>query len=321
MAAPRVSVIIPNYNRAGMIGETIANMEQQTLTPHEIIVVDDGSTDGSVDYLRSLGNRIRLVVQDNAGPGAARNAGLAIATGDYIQFFDSDDLCTPDKIECQVGVLEASGADIAYGPWIKAWLAAGTARYDGYVCQQGPLNGASLDAFLRGWVCFVPCCVIRRDLLDRIGGYPTATRTAEDLEMLVRAMLAGARLVHAPGGMVLVRQHPENQISAAREGAERRSRDRAHLFDTIDELLAESRHVPSRAARRAWSLSAWAFRHEARLVPDSVLRRLQIRGREVRAGLRLRLTGSRLSRSFAPGPMSATQAEGVRLIGYEPLRR
>ncbi|MFA5963288.1 MAG: glycosyltransferase family A protein [Sphingomonas sp.] len=320
MAAPRVSVIIPNYNRAGMIGETIANMERQTLTPHEIIVVDDGSSDGSVDFLRSLGDRIRLVVQDNAGPGAARNAGLAIATGDYIQFFDSDDLCTPDKIECQSRALEQSGADIAYGPWIKAWLADGRACYDGLVYQQRPVTSAPLDAFLRGWLLFVPCCVIRRTLLDRVGGYPTATRTAEDLELIVRAMLAGARLVHAPQGMVLVRQHPENQISASRAGAEARRRDRACLFDTIDELLVEGRYVPSSAARRAWRLSAWAFRHEAGLVPDSLMRRLQIRAREARAGFRLRLTGSRLPMSFGPAPMSAKQSEGVRLIGYEPVR-
>ncbi|CAN5556586.1 hypothetical protein BH10PSE14_BH10PSE14_30190 [soil metagenome] len=321
MAVPRVSVIIPNYNRAGMIGETIANMEQQTLTPHEIIVVDDGSSDGSVDYLRSLGDRIRLVVQENAGPGAARNAGLAIATGDYVQFFDSDDLCTPDKIECQASALEQSGADIAYGPWIQARLADGAARYDGLVYQQGPVPCAPLDAFLRGWLLFVPCCVIRRTLLDRVGGYPTATRTAEDLELIVRAMLAGAHLVHAPGGMVLVRQHPENQISASNDNAAERRQDRARLYDTVDGLLAGQRPAASRAARRWWRLSGWAIRYQAGLVPNHLVSAVRIRLREARAGLRLRLTGTRLSPSFAAGPMSAAQAAGVRMIGYEPIGR
>ncbi len=321
MTPPRVSVIIPNYNRAGMIGETIVNMERQTLTPHEIIVVDDGSRDGSVDFLRSLGDRIRLVVQDNAGPGAARNAGLAIATGDYIQFFDSDDLCTPDKIECQVRALEAGGGDIAYGPWIQAWLGDGEARYDGLVYQQGPVTEAPLDAFLRGWLLFVPCCVIRRSLLDRVGGYPTATRTAEDLELLVRAMVAGARLVHAPGGMVLVRQHPENQISASNDNAAERRQDRARLYDTVDGLLASHPVAASPAARRWWRLSGWAIRYQAGLVPYHLVSRLRIRLREARAGLRLRLTGTRLAASFMAGPMSAVQVEGVRMIGYEPIGR
>jgi hypothetical protein len=321
MTAPRVSVIIPNYNRAGMIGETIANMERQTLAPHEIIVVDDGSSDGSVDFLRSLGDRIRLIEQDNAGPGAARNAGLAIATGDYIQFFDSDDLCTPDKMECQVRALEASGGDIAYGPWIQAWLGKGEARYDGLVYQQGPVSDAPIDAFLRGWLLFVPCCVIRRSLLDRLGGYPTATRTAEDLELIARAMLGGARLVHAAGGMVLVRQHPDNQISASNDNAAERRQDRARLYDTVDGLLAAHPRVASLAARRWWRLSGWAIRYQAGLVPNHLVRRLLIRLREARAGLRLRLTGTRLAPSFAAGPMSAVQAESVRMIGYEPIGR
>ncbi len=85
-----VSVIIPNYNRAAIIGETIENMLSQTLTPHEIIIVDDGSNDNSLEVLKKFGNKIQLITQSNKGPGAARNAGLAVATGTYIQFMDSD---------------------------------------------------------------------------------------------------------------------------------------------------------------------------------------------------------------------------------------
>jgi hypothetical protein len=224
-------------------------------------------------------------------------------------------------MECQVRALEASGGDIAYGPWIQAWLGKGEARYDGLVYQQGPVSDAPIDAFLRGWLLFVPCCVIRRSLLDRLGGYPTATRTAEDLELIARAMLGGARLVHAAGGMVLVRQHPDNQISASNDNAAERRQDRARLYDTVDGLLAAHPRVASLAARRWWRLSGWAIRYQAGLVPNHLVRRLLIRLREARAGLRLRLTGTRLAPSFAAGPMSAVQAESVRMIGYEPIGR
>ena len=84
-----ISVVIPNYNRAALIGETIENSLRQTRPPDELIVVDDGSTDNFVRVIRNFGNRVVLIEQANKGPGAARNAGLASATGDFVQFFDS----------------------------------------------------------------------------------------------------------------------------------------------------------------------------------------------------------------------------------------
>ena len=85
---PTLSVIIPNYNRAGLIGETLDNVFAQTRPPDEVIVVDDGSTDASVAVIERYGSRVRLIRQANAGPGAARNRGLAEARGDLIQFMD-----------------------------------------------------------------------------------------------------------------------------------------------------------------------------------------------------------------------------------------
>gem|GEM_PF-5011888 len=73
----KVSVVIPNFNRAGIIGETIENMLRQSLPPHEVIVVDDGSTDNSAGVIRSFGSRVKLIQQENKGPGAARNTVLA----------------------------------------------------------------------------------------------------------------------------------------------------------------------------------------------------------------------------------------------------
>ena len=138
-----ISVIIPAYNRAGLIGETLRSLLNQTIPANEIIVVDDGSTDGTVEAAERefsvfreqfsalqkpfsvfsvpsvVKPSLRVIRQQNAGPGAARNRGLAEATGEFIHFFDSDDIAAPNKHEVQLRALLETGADIAYGPWAK----------------------------------------------------------------------------------------------------------------------------------------------------------------------------------------------------------
>lgn len=109
-----ISVIIPAYNRAGLIGETLRSLLSQTISAKEVIVVDDGSTDGTAQAVErellifreqfsrnSKSNvqnpTLKILRQQNAGPGAARNRGLAEATGEFIHFFDSDDIAAPNK--------------------------------------------------------------------------------------------------------------------------------------------------------------------------------------------------------------------------------
>jgi GT2 family glycosyltransferase len=146
-----ISVIIPAYNRASLIGETLRSLLNQTLPAQEIIVVDDGSTDGTVEktleafenWKLEIGNlkkndgeqvsgnsksdiqnpTLKILRQQNSGPGAARNRGLAEATGEFIHFFDSDDIAAPNKHEVQLRALLETGADIAYGPWCKGRFA------------------------------------------------------------------------------------------------------------------------------------------------------------------------------------------------------
>jgi glycosyltransferase involved in cell wall biosynthesis len=101
-----VSVIIPTYNRAGLVVEAIESVLRQTAPPREIIVVDDGSTDGTPDALASFGDRIVAVRQDNQGVGGARNRALAMATGRYLAFLDSDDTWLEFKLELQVAIME-----------------------------------------------------------------------------------------------------------------------------------------------------------------------------------------------------------------------
>jgi glycosyltransferase involved in cell wall biosynthesis len=103
---PKVSVVIPAYNRADLIGETLDSVLAQTFRDFEIVVVDDGSTDGTPAVLaRYTDHNVRVIRQENQGEGAARNTGIGAARGDYIALVDSDDLWVPVKLERQMTVL------------------------------------------------------------------------------------------------------------------------------------------------------------------------------------------------------------------------
>ena len=103
---PRVSVVIPTYNRAGTVGRAIASALAQTDQDREIIVVDDGSTDATAAVVARLGDAVRYVRQENRGVAAARNRGIREARGAYVAFLDSDDEWLPEKLDRQVTVLE-----------------------------------------------------------------------------------------------------------------------------------------------------------------------------------------------------------------------
>ena len=110
MANPLVSVVIPSFNSGDYILEAIESVAQQTYLRVEVIVVDDGSTDDTVKKLRSLieTGKIHYTFQSNQGLAAARNTGIELAKGEYLQFLDADDLISPTKIEKQVQRLENS---------------------------------------------------------------------------------------------------------------------------------------------------------------------------------------------------------------------
>lgn len=322
VSLPSVSVIVPAYNRARIIGETIESLLGQTLAPHQLIVVDDGSDDNTVDVARSFGPRVLVVEQANSGPGSARNHGLELATGEFVQFFDSDDLCTTDKLEHQARALAESGADLAYGPWAHFWSEAGGLRVAGMAVQQGPTRREPLTAMLAGWLAFMPASMVRRSWIDRVGGYPTARRTGEDVELLFRLVLAGARLVHVPGPLLLVRQHGEGQISSASHLATMRAEDQVHLCSEIAAMLQGRGLRLSAGQHLSWRTWQWRVHNQlAQLDPAWPARQDWLAAANQRlaerySGLRLRLTGSRFGADFAPAPLSKSQRDQLfRMAG------
>jgi glycosyltransferase involved in cell wall biosynthesis len=242
MNTPAVSVIIPSFNREALIGETLRNLLAQTLAPREIIVVDDGSSDNTVRVVRSFGSRVRLIEQANQGPGAARNAGLRAAQFDYIQFQDSDDLYSLNKLEVQGGLLQETGADIAVSPWVKVWLEKGAARLEDHVLQQAlPPSSLPLTSWwLRGWSTVFQSLLFRRSFLSGVGFYRTDLRLGEDGEFFFRALTRAPRIVFAPEGLTLYRLHEDNKLT---EGDATRSRRVIDWVRCLQSAMAQGESV------------------------------------------------------------------------------
>ncbi|MHB1597176.1 MAG: glycosyltransferase family 2 protein, partial [Streptosporangiaceae bacterium] len=122
MSDPKISVVVPFYNSAGDLADCLSSIAAQTVTALEVIMVDDGSTDGGAAVAGAMAAadpRFTLIQVPNAGPGAARNTGMAVATGEYLAFVDSDDVLPPDAYERLVAVLERSGSDFVSGAVLR----------------------------------------------------------------------------------------------------------------------------------------------------------------------------------------------------------
>ncbi len=262
-----ISVIIPCYNRAALVGDTLCNLLAQSLPPDQIIVVDDGSTDGSADVIRSFGDKVLLIEQTNQGPGAARNAGLAAATGRYLQFFDSDDLASRNKLAVQVAALENSEADFAYGPWVRTRIAGADLTFEGPVMQGGPLPDwkPMLEWQMGSWCLVFQNCLFRREAIERAGKFRTDLMPTEDSEFLVRILLAGARPVFTGECLVFYRVHESHQITGSGTSAQRRSDDWSHYFDVVGAAVAERLFRMHPSTRREIALSVYRHLRNCRL--------------------------------------------------------
>jgi glycosyltransferase involved in cell wall biosynthesis len=329
-SAATVSVVIPNFNRMGLIGETILSILNQTRPPDEIIVVDDGSTDRSVDVIKRFEPHVTLLIQENAGPAAARNRGFAASKGRFIQFFDSDDLCPPNKIEAQLTALLNSRADLAYSPWLQAELRDGVARYREHALQQRPLpsNHPLEYFFVRSWITTFQPCLFRREILEKAGPFREDLIGSEDSELLLRVLLAGAKLVHVPDTLVLYRLHPGNQISGSALPSSTRAADIFRYASHVMTLIEQSPQRFSVWDRYIWHRQVTFAKYELyrslgdnqRNLWKSLESEAMLTCRTVWRGLKRRLRGSDFSELYGVAPLRSSQIDLLRQIGYEPQK-
>ncbi|VGO21669.1 glycosyltransferase family A protein [Pontiella sulfatireligans] len=181
------SVIIPVYNRAQLIDNTLQSVFQQSFRDYEIIVVDDGSTDNSRDVLQTYAGRIVVLSQPNSGPGAARNLGVQRAQGKYLAFLDSDDLWFPWTLETyRKVILEKGEPSFITG---KQYVFSSAASLSG-VDNKGPLRVEEFPDYLASgdeWRWFgVSSFVIRRDVFSKNGGFDGGNVNGEDADLALR---------------------------------------------------------------------------------------------------------------------------------------
>lgn len=190
-----VSIIIPVYNREASIRRSIDSALEQTYTPLEVIVVDDGSTDRTVSIVEEYGNQIRLVRQANQGPSAARNAGVAHSMGEILSFLDSDDSWRPEKLERQVRLMEHGGMTVVccicnaaiHSDKEESDTSFRISDVESKISEGYWLNPAQIIA--TRFVLFNQVVSIRRHAFEQVRGFDETLRLLEDHDLAYR--LAG----------------------------------------------------------------------------------------------------------------------------------
>jgi glycosyltransferase involved in cell wall biosynthesis len=180
------SVVIPTFNRIAFLSTTLESVFAQRFTDYEVIVVDDGSTDGTQDYLYSLGQRIQHYRQANRGPGAARNLGARHANGKYLAFLDSDDLWFPWTLEIYRNVIHDHGEPsfVAGKPFIFSNNnELGKAVSGGGRCERFSNYLASGDQW-RWWG--VSSFIIRREVFAAVHGFTDEWVNGEDADLALK---------------------------------------------------------------------------------------------------------------------------------------
>ena len=291
-----VSVVIPAYNRASRLADSVTSCLEQTYDKVEVIVVDDGSTDDTVAVLEGLvaqwgAERVRWVSQPNQGACVARNTGLEMVRTEFFQFHDSDDLLMPDKLTEQVAALERTGADCAVSDILLV-------RDDPEHTPVQEISYAHVD-FPRVAGDFrhasIPTVLMRRSTFPAPLHWNPKLKRYQDVDFVVRYMLSIERVVHTPGFHVLYIQHDGPQI--------RDTYDQGPVYQLMFESLRgywEAAHslIPAQnheAVRRAAATLAWRAA-------------LNAEGAEARAILRFALQGpevlSRAPRAWATAVIS-----------------
>jgi glycosyltransferase involved in cell wall biosynthesis len=194
-----VSVVVPTYNRAGIISKTIDDVLSQTYQDMEVIVIDDGSTDDTQQVLRNYGNRIRVITQPNGGAAAARNRGIEASRGAVIAFQDSDDLWNPEKLSRQVALLgkvDKSVPCCLCNALMQNLYGDGKDHFSFDLAEMHPRYREGLwlnvtEVLANRFVLFNQTVAIRRDALEKTGGYDTTLKYLDDVDLPLRLSLEG----------------------------------------------------------------------------------------------------------------------------------
>ncbi len=230
------SIIIPTYNRLSFLKEAVESVLNQTYQDFELILVDDGSTDGTKEFAAGLSNRLKYVYQKNSGPSAARNRGISASRGEYITFLDSDDLWLETKLQVELDFLKANReAIVCYTDEI--WIRKGVR-----------VNPKNKHRKYSGWIfeqC-LPLCIVspssvlmRREFFESVGYFDEKLPACEDYDLWLRASLK-MPFHFIPRKLIMKRGGHTDQLS--RQWGLDRYRVRTLLKLLENDELDESQH-------------------------------------------------------------------------------
>lgn len=211
MTRPCVACIVPTYNGEAFLGEALESILSQTYPVLDVVVADDGSTDGTLAVAARFGDRVRVVRQANAGPAAARNLGVRSTSAPFVAFLDQDDLWHPGKLVRQMGRFDVRpDLDLSVAHVQRFWTATLHEQAERFRDHRlaRPLPGYITGTFL-----------VRRRVFDVVGAFAPGVRFADSMEWFLRARDLGVVAELLPDVLLRHRMHGHNLSQAEADGS------------------------------------------------------------------------------------------------------
>lgn len=244
--APIVSVILPTFNRADLVLESIHSILGQSYKNYELIVIDDGSVDNTREQLSPLVKEglLKYAYQENSGLPAARNHGIRLAKGSLITFLDSDDLYLPEKLEKQAAFFE----EHPEAQMLQCWFSKFNEQSEDLgVRDTSWFEGQIYPDILMQWsvLMAVSCVMMRREVLDKVGPFNESLLWGEDLD-LWRRVARHFPYHMIPESLVKVRVHASNMSSDKSQGAK-------HFAVVLEEAFIDDPSTSPDFQKKAWA--------------------------------------------------------------------
>ena len=249
---PFVSILIPCYNAKRWVGPAIESALAQTWPRKEVIVVDDGSTDGSLDVIKGFGDRIRWDASSNRGGNATRNRLLELAQGEWLQYLDADDYLNSEKVERQVGALaDHPEVDVLFGPVVVEWR-DGDAMRVALLAIPEPHDPWYLLALWRLPQTGAP--LWKKSAIEDVGGWKIDQPCCQEHELYLRLLMAGKRFVYHHENGAVYRSFSDGTLSTRTPAMVRQ--ERLKIEQRLEDHLAA---IGQLTPDRQWAINQARF--------------------------------------------------------------